>query len=1041
MLNRAPLPILSCLRALVGAWLLLAGSATIAFAATVTSSEGTLAVWYPLTIDFDGPGASERDNSPNPFLDYRLTVILTSPSGDTVRVPGFFAGNGEGGSSGRVWRARFSADEAGQWSYRADFRSGNDVAISLNNNAGSTTAFHGESGTFQVQPRVADAPGFLSKGRLEYTGEHYLKFRDGGYWIKSGTDSPENFLGYKGFDDTVDAGGRGRNFLHEYGPHRQHARDDDPYFVNRSSGEDSLGITGALNYLSEQGVNSIYFLPMNLGGDGQETFPFVGNSKTGFNKTHYDVSKLYQWNLVLNHAQRRGIALNIVLSETEEGNEKWFDNGNVGDERKLYLRELVARFGYLLGAKWNIGEEADFINTNKQKAMAQYIAALDWSEKPITVHTRLNNLGTYPPLYGDNRFSASSIQYSPSNAGKFVEEVRSRSAKAGRRWVIDMDENAPAQVGLTDDNAEELRREVLYDVYFSGGNIEWYLGYHPNGLGGDLTLENFATRKDMWNYMRIAREWMEAHLPFWDMQPNDGLLSGETSRFGGGEVFALPGKVYAVYLPDTPSGQLNLSGHSGRFDITWYNPKNGKKTGNTRSVQGGSRVSLGSAPSGASDDWIVLVAAEGFRVDRPQITQADDPVPAAIEPEQQPEQQPEPQPEPQPEQQQQPESQPTEETVVPPVSANTAPDDAEQVIATLDITPAPNQPPSIVGLSDQEVMVGETIRLTVSASDPDGVVPSLFAQQSPSASRLLDNGDGTRRFEWTPTASDTGEHVVTVVAQDGRDTALTDTESFTVTVSSPPPSAVPDSPTPVNPTPATEAPVNTAQPVVDPAPTAPQSILSDDLIVPLNLPPIIVPIENQTVPVGQAIQLQLLPVDPEGIAPGLVALAIPGGAVLIDNLNGTRTMLWTPDQTQLGVHTLTFQATDALDQILTSTLSVELDVVVGGGADDTANASRLVVSDNQKPFFVPVSDASVQVGQRVSFRVKPVDPEGIAPSLQIMNAPRGAMFGDNGDGSRQFVWTPTESQSGTHFVTFVATDHTDTTLTTSLRVTIAVNPQ
>ncbi len=41
------------------------------------------------------------------------------------------------------------------------------------------------------------------------------------------------------------------------------------------------------------------------------------------------------------------------------------------------------------------------------------------------------------------------------------------------------------------------------------------------------------------------------------MSPADDLLSGETEAFGGGEVFALPGHLYAVYLPAaTPAGVL-----------------------------------------------------------------------------------------------------------------------------------------------------------------------------------------------------------------------------------------------------------------------------------------------------------------------------------------------------------------------------------------------------------------------------------------------------------------------------------------------------
>ena len=103
-------------------------------AATV-SGEGTK--WFPITLDFDGPRASETDDSPNPFLDYRLTVTLTAPSGASIVVPGFFDGDGQGNGTGSVWRARFSANEVGEWRYVANFRRGDNVALSLDANAGS----------------------------------------------------------------------------------------------------------------------------------------------------------------------------------------------------------------------------------------------------------------------------------------------------------------------------------------------------------------------------------------------------------------------------------------------------------------------------------------------------------------------------------------------------------------------------------------------------------------------------------------------------------------------------------------------------------------------------------------------------------------------------------------------------------------------------------------------------------------------------------------------------------------------------------------
>ena len=132
-------------------------------AATVS---GEMRQWHPLTVDFDGPAHSESDNQPNPFLDYRLTLQLTSPSGASMQIPGFFAGDGEGGGNGNVWRVRFSPDEAGQWQYTASFRSGTAVAIETDASAGSAMSFDGESGSFTVAERDSQAPGFLRYGAL-----------------------------------------------------------------------------------------------------------------------------------------------------------------------------------------------------------------------------------------------------------------------------------------------------------------------------------------------------------------------------------------------------------------------------------------------------------------------------------------------------------------------------------------------------------------------------------------------------------------------------------------------------------------------------------------------------------------------------------------------------------------------------------------------------------------------------------------------------------------------------------------------------------
>lgn len=565
------------------------------------------AVWHPVTLDFKGPLTSEDANSPNPFLTRRLNVTFTAPDGTETVVPGFFAGDGKGGGTGDVWRCRFNPDQAGIWNYRASFRRGFDVAISLDPNEGVPFSFDGATGAFAVLPRDPEAPGLLRNGRLEYVGEHYLKARDGDFFVKTGTNSPENFMAYAGFDDVQDNGGVG--IIHQYGPHRRDWRAGDPYFVSSSTGIDSKGIIGSLNYLSEQGVNALYFLPMNLGGDGQDTCPFIGYTNVPFHKTHYDISRLYQWNQVLNHAQERGILLHFVLAETEIGNENWLDNGTMGRERKLFFRELVARFGYVNGLKWNLSEENDY-PVSVLREMAGYLDAIDPYGHPTSVHTHPNDISLYQALYGDPLFDAASVQYLPQSADGLTQQVRTNSVNSGRKWLVDMDENGMWDVGLSGSNAVEMRREVLYDVLFSNGGIEWYCGYHPLPLGGDVKMEDFRTREEMWRYTRIAREFLQEHFQLEETVPADNLIHDGPNAFGGSEALLQPHRRMAIFLPDLHAApEVNMHHLNGTYEVRWFDPRTGDEVAQGPNVTrtDGSYTQLQIMVSDVTQDWIVLL--------------------------------------------------------------------------------------------------------------------------------------------------------------------------------------------------------------------------------------------------------------------------------------------------------------------------------------------------------------------------------------------------------------------------------------------------
>ena len=572
-------------------------------------------VWHPVTLTLE---AGEVEEGVNPALGYRLQVKFEGPGERSFEVPGYFAGDGAGGDSGKVWRVHFTPDVEGEWSYEVSFRKGEEIGVSLEDGAGDAVEFDGTKGSFVVGARDEDASGFLKWGRLEYVGGHYLKFKDGPYWIRGGVDSPENFLAYAGFDNTPPK--------HRYVDHVSDWREGDPDWGDGKG----KAMIGAINSLAEQKVNSIYMLTMNLGGDGKDVWPWAGtpNGKgdAGNNNVSFDQSKLAQWEVVFAHAQRRGMALHFVLNEAEVPNKKELDEGELGVERKLYYRELVARFGHHLALSWNLCEEYNVgfdFGAERVREFAGYLQAVDPYDHPTTVHSAHDPMKALAFTFGDERFSLTSIQLNKRRIDTLVEDFRKATKEAGRPLPISMDEFV-LDVGQKEswkpfDRAEMHRKQKLWPTYFSGGQIEFI-------LEDLLWVESFKKPrlKALWKDVGVAREFMEAHLPFWEMEPADELVEGEaTLKVGlggkksfelGAQIFRKKGVVYAIYFPmGTETGKIDLSEAKGVFQARWFNPRSGEFEGDTRKIVGGAVVNCDKVPGDEGEDWVLLLTKVAAR--------------------------------------------------------------------------------------------------------------------------------------------------------------------------------------------------------------------------------------------------------------------------------------------------------------------------------------------------------------------------------------------------------------------------------------------
>ncbi|MDF9798848.1 hypothetical protein OKW21_004111 [Catalinimonas alkaloidigena] len=625
--------------------------------------DGELRKWHPVTITFEGPEVSETD-AYNPFMGYRLNVKFRHESGQSAyEVPGYFAADGNAAetsaTSGNKWRVHFTPDRTGQWTYTASFRRGEDIAVNLSSTAGESAAFDGATGTINISETDKSGSDLRGKGILRYVGEHYLRFDNGEWFMKGGADAPETLLAYADFDGTYTHAstsknygdvllwgstqhkdGRGATPLKKYEAHVQDWKDGDPEWKDGKG----KGLIGALNYLSSKGMNAFSFLTLSAGGDGKNIWPWISHNEVD----RYDVSKLAQWEKVFTHGDQLGMFLHFKTHENE--NDQLLNGGKLGPERKLYYRELIARFAHHPALNWNLGEEHDLwdeLDDAEQlnaKADAQYIHNLDPYDHPVVTHTFPNQYQqSYTPLLGYEYFEGPSIQTNsmrPWHNFDVISYWVNASDRSERKWNVSLDEAGTGGLGVTTDdyddnyNQDEARGTYWATIAAGGDGVEWYFGYSEEQ--NDLNMEDWRSRDALWDYTRHAMDFYKNNdIPFWEMENANNMTRSEKDF-----VYANNGELYVIYLPSGGGAALNLQNNTGTYTVDWYNPRTGgnlqkgkemqveqtyarepasvlsalpniKKPrvqgGNVTEVTGPGWINLGMPPGDVKEDWVILV--------------------------------------------------------------------------------------------------------------------------------------------------------------------------------------------------------------------------------------------------------------------------------------------------------------------------------------------------------------------------------------------------------------------------------------------------
>lgn len=410
---------------------------------------GAFAKWSKVEIEMIGP-PSQGTGTPNPFSIF-VDVIFTSPSGETIELPGFYDGDGNGGLDGDLWKVRFSADEVGTWTFQS---------------SSANSQLNGYTGTFSVSAIPLDAPGFFKLGRLESVGTpdnqiRYLKFRDGAYWLKAGSDDPEGFLS----------------------PTLEH-------YSNNGLRQQAIA------YWASKGINSLYIMTHKIDGDQPtDVYPWLGETaneakSNAGSDARFDLAKLEEWREIFEYMNEQGVVPVIVLED---------DSAWTGHDYPRYYRELIARFGYLPALLFNYAEEYNERHTLAEAlADMQLLKDIDPYDHPRGIH----NLNDPNNDYIDaEQIDLISIQ---SENDEPPAEHNQRSLN----WInlaINRNQRVP-MVGF-DEARPSQDRKSWWSVYMGGGVWESIWGK-----------AHWTSEEELWTELGGARTFMES-LPFWEMAP------------------------------------------------------------------------------------------------------------------------------------------------------------------------------------------------------------------------------------------------------------------------------------------------------------------------------------------------------------------------------------------------------------------------------------------------------------------------------------------------------------------------------------------
>jgi PKD repeat protein len=356
-------------------------------------------------------------------------------------------------------------------------------------------------------------------------------------------------------------------------------------------------------------------------------------------------------------------------------------------------------------------------------------------------------------------------------------------------------------------------------------------------------------------------------------------------------------------------------------------------------------------------------------------------------------------------------------------------------------------PPILAPIGPRSIAEGGLLNIRVTATDPDGNVITLVAEQIPANAAFTDSSNGIGGFTFAPNYTQAGSFPVRFIA---RSLGMADTELVTITVNNTdrapvfanvPPQSIPEGQTlnfsvsatdadgdlialttgtlpanasfadlgggngqfTFNPDLAQEGHYDIAFYAASNSPAMRDTLVVGIDVGHINSAPILSPIGPRSVNENQTLSFVITSSDIDGQIPALTAFNLPTNASFVDSLNGHGRFVFTPTFFQAGPYTVLFVATD-------------------GTLSDSESVTITVNDVNRPPVLATIGNRSVLEGGTLSFRLSSTDLDLQTPVLTAVNIPINATLVDSTNGAGSFRFRPDFTQSGIYFVTFIASD-------------------